>query len=174
MNDSLLFTQAFSEDAQEILELQRLAYQGEPTGDFSRLIPPLQEMIGNVRAAIEDRYVLKVVVDGRILGSARGKLVDGTCYIERVIVHPGMQNRGLGKRMMAHLEAQFTDARRFELFTGNTNRRNLYFYAQLGYAPFKTVPRTGTAPLVYLEKIQTPNLCETEPAGPVVATEEVA
>jgi ribosomal protein S18 acetylase RimI-like enzyme len=154
MDNSIQFAAACQDDANEILVLQRSAYQDQPDTSRTVMIPPLCETIDDVRRAISDRFVIKATQNGQIVASARGKLIDGTCHIERVIVHPTLQKRGLGKRIMQALEAQFEDAGRFELFTEMTNRRNIHFYSQLGYRPFMTRPRPGTPALVYLEKYQ--------------------
>jgi hypothetical protein len=67
-----------------------------------------------------------------------------------------MQGQGIGKLVMASIEAQFPNVRRFELFTGDASLRNLRFYRGLGYADFKTSVVTAALSFVYLEKMQSP------------------
>jgi ribosomal protein S18 acetylase RimI-like enzyme len=139
-------------DAAEILALQKLAYASEAAiyDDFG--IPPLRQTEAEMVADIEQQVVLKATLDGRIVGSVRAYEQDGTCHIGRLIVHPDGQNRGLGKRLMHAIEAEFGSARRFELFTGHRSERNLYLYTKLGYQPFRSEWVSEALTVVYLEK----------------------
>jgi ribosomal protein S18 acetylase RimI-like enzyme len=140
------------QDTQEILALQKLAYQSEAAiyGDYT--IPPLRQTVEEMMADLRKQVVLKAVVDGQIVGSVRACERDGTCYIGRLIVHPDSQNRGIGTRLMHEVEAAFADAERFELFTGSKSERNLYLYRKLGYVAFREQQLTDLVSLVYLEK----------------------
>ncbi len=140
------------EDLPEILALQRLAYQSEAEicGDYS--IPPLTQTLDSLREDHARQVILKAVDEAGIVGSVRAYEKDGTCYIGRVIVHPDRQNRGLGARLMAAIEARFPAVERFELFTGEKSVRNLYFYQKLSYRPFRREFVHDGLTLVYLEK----------------------
>ena len=149
---TLTITQATRADAAEIHALQQLAYQSEAAIQQNHSIPPLTETLDDVEAAFGHGVVLKIVIDSRIIGSARTTIHDGTCHVSRVIVHPSVQNRGIGTQLMEALEARFPNVRRFELFTSQKSRRNLHFYEKLGYEAYKTVIDAGRRTLVYLEK----------------------
>jgi ribosomal protein S18 acetylase RimI-like enzyme len=95
---------------------------------------------------------LKAVLEGRIIGAVRGRLETGTCYVGRLIVHPKVQNQGIGMQLMRSIEAQFPDAERCELFTGEHSEKNLHLYRKLGYTAFCSAPLTPKVTLVYLEK----------------------
>lgn len=140
-------------DAQNILALQQLSYQSEAAlyNDYS--IPPLTQSLAQMQEDIRRQVVFKAVVDGRIVGSVRGNLLDGTCHIGRLIVHPEFQNQGIGTQLMKRIEAHFGDARRYELFTGERSQRNLYLYNKLGYRIFRSDRLTGKTTIVFLEKI---------------------
>ena len=144
-------------DAAEILALQKLCYQSEArlTNDFE--IPPLLQDQPSIECELASLCFLKAVGDeaphtGRIVGSVRARECEGTCHIGRLIVHPESQNRGLGKRLMAHVEGLFPTASRFELFTGEKSVRNLHLYQKLGYRPFRTQVASHKTTLVFLEK----------------------
>jgi ribosomal protein S18 acetylase RimI-like enzyme len=139
-------------DAAEILALQKLAYQSEAAIYDDYTIPPLRQTVEKMSADLQNQVVLKTVVEGRIVGSVRAYERDGTCYIGRLIVRPDSQNQGLGTQLMHAIEAAFSDAERFELFTGNKSERNLYLYRKLGYAAFREQQLTDVVSLVYLEK----------------------
>ena len=111
------------EDAQDILELQKLAYVSEADilDDFT--IPPLHQTIDEVLSEFDNQVFLKVELEGRIIGSVRCYLQDGTCHIGKLIVHPAHQNRGIGTQLLRAAEDQYPDARRCELFTSHRSER---------------------------------------------------
>lgn len=143
---------AVIEDARSILALQKLAYvsEAEIYGDYS--IDPLTQTLDALRADFAERVFLKVSVSGRIVGSVRGYLKHDTCHIGRLIVHPDFQNRGIGKRLMREMESFFSNAERYELFTGHKSERNHSLYKKLGYSPYKTERVHDNLVLVFLEK----------------------
>jgi GNAT superfamily N-acetyltransferase len=139
-------------DAAEILALQKLAYASEAEIYADASIPPLVQTREEMEQDIERQVVLKAVLAGRIVGSVRAYEQDGTCHVGRLIVHPELQNRGLGTRLMAAIEARFDSVLRYELFTGQRSERNLYLYRKLGYRPFRSVKVTELLSFVHLEK----------------------
>ena len=152
MNKTVLIEQATAQDAPEVLALQKLAYQSEAAIYDDYTIPPLTQSLDALVAQFQDEVVLKAVLDGKIIGSVRGYLQDGTCYIGRLIVHPDFQNRGLGMRLMREIEAYFGQADRYELFTGEKSTKNLHVYHKLGYRILRSEQITERVVVVYLEK----------------------
>jgi ribosomal protein S18 acetylase RimI-like enzyme len=142
-------------DGEEILSLQKLAYRSEAEiyDDFS--IPPLLQTLEEVRKDFENQVFLKTVLNGKIVGSVRAFVKEGTCYIGRLIVHPDFQNQGIGTGLMRGIEETFKEARRFELFTGHKSEKNLHLYEKLGYRVFKTVKANERLTIVFLEKNKT-------------------
>jgi GNAT superfamily N-acetyltransferase len=152
----MIIEQAVVDDAGEILVLQKLAYNSEAAlyGDYS--IQPLTQTLDEIRAEFESQVFLKIVVDGKIVGSVRAYMQAETCYIGKLIVHPDHQNQGLGTQLMQAVEQRFDHALRYELFTGHRSERNLYLYQKLGYTPFKRKTITDDLTLVFLEKRNPP------------------
>ena len=148
----IIIEQATIKDAQEILDLQYLAYQSEAAINNDYSIPPLTQTLGEIEADFDRQIFLKATMDDRIIGSVRGYKRDETCCIGRLIVHPDVQNRGLGTRLMGEIERIFSQTKKFELFTGTESKRNLYLYQKLGYKPFKTEMITENTGVVFLEK----------------------
>jgi ribosomal protein S18 acetylase RimI-like enzyme len=142
------------DDAVEILTLQKLAYRSEAEIYGDTTIPPLNQTLEGVEADFRQQVYLKAVEGERILGSVRGYLEDDTCYIGRLIVHPDHQNKGIGTRLVGEIERHFKQANRYELFTGEKSKRNLYLYQKLGYRVYKTQLMTEKVGLVFLEKKQ--------------------
>ena len=143
-------------DLQKILVLQKHCYQSEANlyQDFS--IPPLLQDKASIEAEFTSGTTfLKAMVDDQIVGSVRGKQEGNTCYIGRLIVDPGFQNRRIGSQLMRAIEQVFSDCRRYELFTGHKSEKNLYLYKKLDYQAYKTQVVSEKLTLIFLEKINT-------------------
>lgn len=140
------------EDAQEILQLQRLAYQSEAEIYDDWSIPPLTQTIDGMKDDIVRQRCLKALLDGKIVGSVRGVKNGDTCEIGRLIVCPDVQGRGIGTRLMEAIESTFEGVQRFELFTGHKSERNIRLYQKLGYVIFRTERVSDNLQLVFMEK----------------------
>jgi phosphoribosylanthranilate isomerase len=140
------------DDLDEILALQKLAYQSEAQLNNDFTIPPLTQTLDEIRAEFGQAVFLKALQDGKMIGSVRGRLDGDTCHIGRVIVHPEYQNKGIGSRLLREIERR-VNARRFELFTSQRSERNLYLYRKFGYRDFKQVPLNERVTLIFLEKL---------------------
>jgi indole-3-glycerol phosphate synthase len=149
---STLIEHAVVDDAETILDLQRLAYQSEAELYQDWAIPPLIQTLEELTQEFETHAFLKAVLKGQLVGSVRAHLRQGTCFIERLIVHPDWQNRGIGTRLMTAIEDSFGAAQRYELFTGERSERNLHLYQKLGYKPFRSERLNEKVILVFLEK----------------------
>jgi GNAT superfamily N-acetyltransferase len=65
-------------------------------------------------------------------------------------VLPNMQNHGIGSALLKKIENRF-NPKRYELFTGSKNDKNIYFYKKTGYSVFKkSKPASGYIELLYL------------------------
>jgi len=148
----IMIERATITDAEEILALQILAYRSEAEiyNDFN--IPPLLQTLESIQKDFEKQFFLKAVFNGRIVGSVRAYTKGETCYIGRLIVHPGSENQRIGTKLMNEIEKIFNTCHRFELFTGDRSKRNLYLYQKLGYKIFKKASITDQTTIVYLEK----------------------
>jgi ribosomal protein S18 acetylase RimI-like enzyme len=147
---------AHSEDAEEILRLQRLAYQSEAAlyNDYS--IPPLTQTLNSMLSDFQDQIFLKALRGQRIVGSVRAYTEAGSCFVGRLIVHPDSQQRGIGTELMNEIERRFRKVVRFELFTGHKSDGNISLYRKLGYRIFRHRKVNDRLTLVYLEKTVVP------------------
>jgi ribosomal protein S18 acetylase RimI-like enzyme len=152
MIENLNIEKAGMDDAAEILDLQKLAYQSEAALYPGEPIPPLTQTLEEMKNDITGQLVLKAQKDRTVIGSVRGRLSESTCFIGRLIVHPDFQNRGIGTLLLRTLESRFPQAKRFELFTGHKSVRNLHLYEKLGYRVFRREKVSDSLTLVFLEK----------------------
>jgi ribosomal protein S18 acetylase RimI-like enzyme len=145
-------TQAESEDAAAILALQKLACQVEGAiyNDFN--IPPLTQTLAELSHDFTSKVFLKAQCEGKLIGSVRGCQTGDTCYIQRLIVHPDFQGRGIGTALMAQIELAFEQAQRFELFAGHKSDRNIRLYDRLGYKIFKRQVIHENLSFLFMEK----------------------
>jgi ribosomal protein S18 acetylase RimI-like enzyme len=140
-------------DLSEILKLQKLCFReaAERLNAFD--IPPLMQTLQQLEAEHKTFLILKASEENEIVGSIRAYVKDDTCFILRVIVSPKFQNRSIGKKLMSEMENRFKHVKRFELFTGSLDEKNLYFYQSIGYKPFKEERQSEKLTFVYLEKV---------------------
>jgi ribosomal protein S18 acetylase RimI-like enzyme len=150
----VVIDRARPEDAGELMTVQRAAFliEGELNDSFT--LPPLTETVDEVRKAIEsDTVVLVARLGHRIVGSVRGIAADGTGHVGRLSVAPDMHGRGIGRDLMAAIEAALAGrVTRYELFTGATSENNLRMYRRLGYHDIGWRPAAAAPGIAYLEK----------------------
>ena len=153
--DSITICEASEQDAAEILAVQKLAFHGQSVlyNDFT--LPPLTQTREELVRDFKTHAFLKALSDGKIVGSVRGCVEGDTCFISRLIVHPDYQSRGIGKKLMHAIESKFSNARRYELFTGHKSEKNLALYTRLGYREFARKPQGTNVTLICLEKRKT-------------------
>lgn len=143
---------AEQKDLKEILALQYLAYQSEAKLFGSMDIPPLKQTIEEVCDEYEKGTVLKSVDGaGTIIGSVRAYRENETVYIGKLMVHPSMQNQGLGTKLLLAMEQEYPN-QRYELFTSTKSISNIRLYGKLGYKIFKEEAVSEELQFVYLEK----------------------
>ncbi|MEV8475213.1 GNAT family N-acetyltransferase [Streptomyces sp. NPDC051173] len=156
MGMSVTISAATEDDAEQILKLQYLCYQGEAElyGDYS--IEPLTQTLDGLRTELAGGCVLVARLGDEVVGSVRATVDgDGTATIAGLIVHPRMQRHGLGGRLLGAVEDRLADersARCFRLATGQRNEGNLRLYRKWGYAQVGTEQVTRKLVLVTLEK----------------------
>lgn len=144
--------QASPDDAGEILDLQKIAYQSEAELNNDWTIPPLTETLPEIISEFETKVFLKAVSADKIIGSVRATIDSSTCQIGRLIVHPDYQRKGIGTLLMGRIETSFSRAERFELFTGIKSINNILLYQKLGYQGYREEDLSPKVRLVFMEK----------------------
>jgi len=138
-------------DMEEILRLQYAAYQSEARihNDFT-----IQPLIQTLEETIEEYHkcvILKALQGGVIIGSVRAYVKGSTAYIGKLMVLPQRQGIGLGKRLLAAIEAEFSNMR-YELFTACKSDRNIHLYESSGYTRFLSETNGAGIAFAYMEK----------------------
>lgn len=143
---------AESKDAQEILELQYLAYQSEAKlyNDWS--LPALTQTLDSLYQEFENSIILKAIIDSKIVGSVRAKIENDVCRIGRLIVKPDFQGNGIGTALLHHIEKIHDNINSFELFTGNKSISNIRLYEKHGYVASHLKEISEKVTLIFMVK----------------------
>ena len=154
MSSQVEIVRAAPSDAEEILALQRLAYEVEARLYNDWHLPPMTQTVDELRQEFADMTILKACADGVIIGSVRGRQADDGCYIGRIMVHPDHRRQGLATRLMLEIEEYFPGAARFHLFTGSKSSGNLMLYLSLGYEVVGEEAYSPEIGIILLEKLR--------------------
>jgi GNAT superfamily N-acetyltransferase len=129
-----LVHRATAGDAGELLVLQRCCWVEEALANETLDIPALHESLDDVRSWIESWSTWCVRLDRRLIGAARGHRDGASWEIGRLMVAPDVAGQGLGRWLLAFVEAQAPDdVETLALFTGAGSVRNLAMYERAGY-----------------------------------------
>jgi ribosomal protein S18 acetylase RimI-like enzyme len=150
MKDTII--RASAADLEEILALQRLAYQLEAELYQDWTIPPLVQTLSELKEEFQRSVMLKAILQARIIGSVRAVQVGNSCHIGRLIVHPEFQRRGYGTALLAAIEGEFPDLTTFCLFTGSKSTDNIRLYQNNGYIFEREEGLSPSIRLVHLVK----------------------
>ncbi|MCG7430659.1 tRNA (guanosine(37)-N1)-methyltransferase TrmD [Dermacoccus nishinomiyaensis] len=129
-----LIAKATPADVGDLLTCTHACWLREGILNDTLTIPAQHETVESLTASLHewDTYVLRH--DGRFIGSVRGKLVDDTWHIGRLMVVPDLHGRGPGRALLEFIqEVAPSDATRFELFTGTGSEHNLKLYKKAGF-----------------------------------------
>jgi ribosomal protein S18 acetylase RimI-like enzyme len=156
MNSNYVILKAGLNNAQAILELQKLAFRSEAELVNNFEIPPLMQTLESIQQDFHTYDFYKLVIDDQIVGAMKIRLLaNNMLWIGRLIVHPDFQNRGLGKALMQYIEQKFDFVSGFELFTAQQSARNIRFYKNLGYSITDTFTEPGHADIELVKMIKT-------------------
>ena len=117
--------------AQDVLDLQRAAYEVEAALIGSDRIPALTETLHALRTAGEDWLGLSDEV-GLIGAVSWRELDDGTIDIHRLVVAPRAFRRGVATALLDGIDATFPD-RAMVVSTGSANEPALSLYRRRGF-----------------------------------------
>lgn len=89
--------------------------------------------------------------DGRIIGSVRGRVEDGSLFIGRLMVLPECQKLGLGLELLHAIEARLPHNRVW-LYTCQQVGFTMKFYQKEGFKTYKVEPINERLSWAYMEK----------------------
>ena len=134
MIENIKFKTATKANAEEILRIQKAAFQSEAEIHDNFNIPPLIQTLDSIRADFSNFKFYKALYKDKIVGAIKVQLINKhKLWIGRLVVDPDYQNRGIGKFMMSEIEKKYRFVKIFELFTGEKSKRNIQFYKSMGY-----------------------------------------
>lgn len=150
---------ANADDAEAVRSLTREAY--------SKWVPVIGReplpMTADYDEAVRKHRIDLLHVDGKLAALIEMIPKDGHLLIENVAVSPAWQNRGLGRKLLAHAE-QAAAAQGFpviKLFTNKLFAANVLLYSKMGYAVDREEEsRLGIA--VYMSKTVEAKRCSIE------------
>ena len=89
--------EATEDDLPTILDVQKKAFL-EVVKKFNlKSLPALEQSLESLTIDFSKGMILKGVIGNTIVGSVRAYKTNNTCHIERLVVLPEYQNRGIGK-----------------------------------------------------------------------------
>lgn len=152
MLGGLRIKRALKTDLPDILLLQQLAFQEIAERYNDQNIDPLLQTLNEILEEFSKRIFLKAFINDLLVGSVRAHQKAETCYVGRLIVHPSYQNQGIGTILVKKIESHFKNVKRFEIFTGERDKKNIYLYQKLGYNIFKNEYISEKLTLFFMEK----------------------
>jgi ribosomal protein S18 acetylase RimI-like enzyme len=127
------------QDAERILEIQKLAFYSEAILHNNFNIPPLRQDLKSLREDFAECTFYKVIAKGHIVAAVKVRLLgNDILMIGRLVVDPEYQRQGVGTKLVRFIESTYPEAKGFELFTAEKSRHNILFYNKLGYSVTKT------------------------------------
>jgi tRNA (guanine37-N1)-methyltransferase len=128
-------------DAGELMTLQRACWVPEQRANPALDMDTLTEDIDDVRAWTGAGTVLVLRSSGRLVGAVRGRQVGDHWYVDRLMVAPDLQGRGLGRELLRRIEESApAGLDTVRLSTGAGSKRNLRLYRKAGYRVERTDP----------------------------------
>lgn len=151
-DDSFLITRTSSSDFSEILEIQKKAFLSEAELYQNFNIQPLTQTLENMQEECKNKVVLKAEVDGIIAGSIRANMNGVNCWVNKLVVLPQYQKRGIGEELLREIEKYFPEAKKFTLGTGTNSESNIRLYQKVGYQIIGKTTFEGGVEAVMMEK----------------------
>lgn len=133
MTDDIKIGKASSEDLNDILVLQKLAFTSEAELYNNYNIEPLTQTIESLCTDYKTNVFLKAERQDKIIGSVKIQNRDNCCWVGKLIVHPKHQGQGIGRKLMYEAEKTYPSAECFILFTGAKSIKNIKLYESIGY-----------------------------------------
>ena len=143
------------EDVPELLELQYKAFR--PVAESVNWLdaPNLTETVEHALGEFPKYMTLKMLSDdGKIIGSVRGRVEEGSLYIGRLMVLPEYQKHGYGRILLHEIQSVLSHNRAW-LDTCGELPKTVAFYEREGFHKFATKYFENGHTWISMEKHQT-------------------
>lgn len=139
MIEDIKIERAVFDDLPEILNVQKLAFisEAELYNDYN--IEPLHQTLESIQNDFKLYTFIVAKHNNKVVGSVKARETEDYCWIGKLIVHPEYQNNGIGKRLLAEIQALFPTTQRYVLFTGFRSTKNLWVYESSGFKKVEEV-----------------------------------
>lgn len=141
------------EDVPEILNLQYKAFRPVAESLNWLDVPNLTETVEHARGEFPKYTTLKMLSDdGKIIGSVRGCIEDGSLYIGRLMVLPEFQKNGYGRILLREIQSILPHNRAW-LDTSGDVPETVSFYEREGFRTFESKRFENGVSWIFMEKI---------------------
>lgn len=150
--DGLRIGAATSDDAGEILTLQRAAFLTDAQIYGDPFMSSLTQTVAEIGAQITDPGIVMLTarIGTRLAGSVRAHIDGSDAHIARLMTAPDLTGRGIGTRLMDEIETRLA-GHRIGIETGADSASNIAFYERRGYRLVARVPHEGGFDVVKME-----------------------
>ena len=140
------------QDVPKLQELQHKAFGPQCIELGWEDAPPMTESLEHAYEDFAQCTTLKVLDDeGRIIGSIRGNVTDGSLYMGRLMVLPEYRQQGIGKQLFREIQSRLPHNRAW-LCTCKQVQAPYEFYLREGFRPYKDEIVGPGLTWVYMEK----------------------
>ncbi|MHC5267633.1 GNAT family N-acetyltransferase [Enterococcus sp. LJL98] len=136
--------------AQEIWDLQQIAYSKEAEWLGTSDLPPLKESIEALQHC-EERFLV-YIIEGKIVGVLSFKQEAAVLDLHRLFVSPQYFRKGLAKALLMRVEQEAHE--KIIVMTGTQNQPAVKFYLKHGFEQQKTMELSPTLSLTTFQKMQ--------------------
>jgi ech hydrogenase subunit C len=150
--DQVIYARAAKSDAAEILVLRKVAWQAEAGAYGDESFPELSRSLEELEKEFEQRFFVKAVVNGKLIGCCSGCQERETVHLSAICLHPYFRDSEVAERLERELEDCFPHARRFETVSGDKSEKRLWQLGQWGFRSFRTEMFTPKITWIYLQK----------------------
>ncbi|WP_434812066.1 GNAT family N-acetyltransferase [Microbacterium sp. bgisy189] len=156
--DDVMVRPIHSDDAGEVLTVQRAAFVQEALIYRDPDMPALTQTLEQLEAELADNLGLVAERGPRIVGAIRAVAADELLLIGRIAIVPDQQGEGIGRMLLEAVEERgwSVGCREAELFTGSHSDANLRLYERLGYRKTEQIDQgDGTAQIFMRKHLRT-------------------
>ena len=140
------------EDVPELMELHDKAFFAIAAEVDWLDAPGLKESLGQACEDFPKYMTLKMLSDeGKIVGSVRGRVEDGSLYIGRLMVLPECQGKGYGRILLRKIQSVLPHSRAW-LDTSGDVPETVSFYEREGFRTFESKRFENGVSWIFMEK----------------------